>query len=302
MQKQKIILIIGIILGLAAVFMVNSYLDQQRRLMQEQAKEAVSEIQAKQSVVLIAKQDLPKGTVIDASMIGTKVVPPEYIQPQAATSLDRIVGMVTIVPIVKEEQITLAKLSVLQRRGGLAERTPVGKRAITINVDSISSLAGGMIKPGDYVDIISVIPTPMQTADGKQVMQEIAVPVFQNVLVLAVGQNTGEVYASSEGRYRQADTTSSAPSPLITFALTSQEANMLIFLQERSKIRLVLRSPADPKVEAVQPANWDTLFQYLMPSVAQQQPATSDTKSAAAEGPYVEIYRGLNKERVPLSK
>jgi hypothetical protein len=62
-----------------------------------------------------------------------------------------------------------------------------------------------------------------------------------------------------------------------------------------------LRSPADAKVEPLPPANWDTVFQYIMPQVAIEQ------KEAAEKGlkpvtEYVEIYRGLNKERVPLSK
>jgi pilus assembly protein CpaB len=200
--------------------------------------------------------------------------------------------MITIAPVSKGEQITLSKLSYTRQAGGLAEATPVGKRAITVSVDNLSSLAG-MIKPGDYVDVIAMIPVPATGTDGKPTTQTAVLPLFQNVLVLAVGQEIGQVI-SAESRYKQAER--SEPSPLITLALSPQEANLIAFVQEQSKIRLVLRSPADSKIEPVQITSWDTLFQYVMPK------DISKTELPKEEGPFVEIYRGLNKERIILSK
>jgi Flp pilus assembly protein CpaB len=114
---------------------------------------------------------------------------------------------------------------------------------------------------------------------------------------LACGQDLGGVAVSADGRYRK-DEQSAGSSPLITLALTPQEASLIAFVQEQGKIRLTLRSPADSRVEMVLPASWDTLFQHIMPPQAK-------TDAAAQQGQApreIEIYRGLKKESLSLSR
>lgn len=293
-EKQKLILISGVVLGIVAIVMTKIYLDQQQQAVQEKAQKAIANMQANQAAVLVSKQDIPEGAVIDAEMLETAVVPNQFIQPQAVTSLDRIAGMVTIAPISKGEQISLSKLASNKRSGGgdLSGVTPSGKRAISIVVDNIASLSG-MIKPGDYVDVLATIQIPEQGADNQVTSQMAVVPLFQNILVLAVGGNTAGI-SSEGGRYAEKEAPSSAGSATITLALGPQEANLIAFVQEQGKIRLIMRSPADAKVEPIVPANWDTLFQYITPQNVTEKPV--DTNE------YVEVLRGLNKEKVPLSK
>jgi pilus assembly protein CpaB len=300
MPRQRIILIAGIILGLIAIFMINMYIDQQKRAEQENAKRALARAQENQAAVLVANQEIPRGAAITPEMLETKIIPNQFVQPQAVTSLDRIGGMITVAPIAKGEQISLTKLNYpRQGAGGLAEATPIGKRAITVSVDNLS-LLGGMIKPGDYVDMIAMIPVPVQTPDGKQTTQVVALPLLQNVLVLAIGQRMGTGTAeSSGGRYQQAEG-GAGGSSLVTFAVSPQEASIIAFIQEQTKIRLILRSPADSKIEPVPPVSWDTLLQYVMPK-KEETTQTIKKEEPQAEG-YVEIYRGLNKEKVPLYK
>lgn len=296
MQKQKIFLIAGIVLGLISVVMVKLYLDQQRDLMKQQAKRALAEIQANQVAVLIAKVDIPKGTAVKPEMLDTAIIPKQYIQPQAVTSLDRIADMVTIAPISKDEQITLNKLAQSKEAvsfGGLSQATPVGKRAITISVDNFAALSG-MVQAGDYVDVIAVLPIPMQNAEGKQEAQTAVVPLFQNVLILAVGQELGGAGGAASGRERYRKEEKKTPSEPITLALTPQEANLIAFVQEQGKLRLILRSPADSQLESVQPASWDTLFQYLYPE--RFKPQAPEQPS----GDVVEIYRGTKRDQIYL--
>jgi hypothetical protein len=77
---------------------------------------------------------------------------------------------------------------------------------------------------------------------------------------------------------------------VITLALSAQEANLIAFVQEQGKIRLILRSPGDTQVQPVAPASWDTLFRTVMPQAFTQP--QEDTKPQKK----VEIYRGLQKE------
>jgi len=293
--RQKIIILGGgVFLGILAVIMTFTYISKQRQIIARQAKEAIANIQANQAAVLVAKADIPKGVVVEADMLETAVVPNKYKQPQAVSSLDRISGMVATAPISKGEQVTLSKLVYPREagRGGLAASTPFGKRAVTISADNIATLAG-MINPGDYVDVIAMLPIPVQTAEGKQAAQVAAIPLFQNVLVLAVGQDMGGPAVAESGRYKKEE--KKEASPLITLALSPQEANLISFVQEQGKTRLILRSPADSQIEVIQPASWDALFQYIMPK-------TEDPREEPVqEGQYIEIYRGMNKERIPLS-
>ena len=296
-EKQKLILIGGLVLGVVAVFMVKMTIDQQKLAAQEQAKKTIAKMQANQTSVLVAKQDIPKGSTIEANMLDASIVPNKFIQPRAATSLDRISGMISIAPISKGEQISLSKLSSTQKLSGgnLAAATPAGKRAISIPVDNVTSVSG-MVRPGDYVDVIATLQVPVQDPEGQMSKQMAVVPLFQNVLILAVGQNTGFASSEEEGRYAGKKETSSGPA-LITLALGPQEVNLIAFVQEQGKMRLTLRSPADAKVEPVIPASWETLFQHIAP------PRTAENKAAPVDtNEYVEVYRGLNKEKVPLIK
>lgn len=295
-EKQKLILISGVVLGIMAIVMTKMYLDQQRQVLQEKAKAAIANMQSNQTAVLVAKRDIPQGSVIEPEMFESSIVPNKFVQPQAVTSLDRISGMVSVAPISKGEQISLSKLINEKKASrNLAGVTPSGKRAISIVVDNIASLSG-MVNPGDYVDVLAIIPMPIQGQDGQVTNQTAVIPLFQNILVLAVGQNTGGLVSSS-GRYTKADPSpsSSGGNILITLALGPQESNLVAFVQEQGKMRLVMRSPADAKIEPMAPATWDSLFQYIMPQKENVQPVV-DTDE------YVEVLRGLSKEKVPLSK
>ncbi|MFH0854913.1 MAG: Flp pilus assembly protein CpaB [Candidatus Omnitrophota bacterium] len=304
-EKQKIVLIAGVALGLLAIVMVKVYLDHQQQASREEARRAIANIQSNQSAVLVAKQDIPKGTYIESAPLDTAVVPNKFVQPQAVTSLSRVSGMVTVAPISKGEQVTLSKLANVKQAGGdLAGITPAGKRAISVAVDNIASVAG-MVKPGDYVDVIATIQIPVQGADGQQGSQIAVIPLFQNVLVLAVGQNTGAP-VSQHSRTRE-EAPISGGTVLVTLALSPQESSFIAFVQEQGKIRFTLRSPADARVEPIMPANLNTLFQYIMP---QSQDANSGLNPAAghekkeeqSSADTIEIYRGANKERIPISK
>jgi pilus assembly protein CpaB len=299
-EKQKLILISGVVLGIAAIVMTKMYLDQQQQAVQERAKAAIVNMQSNQTAVLVARQDIPQGSVVKSEMFESSIVPNKFVQPQAVTSLDRISGMITVAPISKGEQMSLSKLTNTKQSSGgdLAGATPSGKRAISIVVDNIASLSG-MIKPGDYVDVLATIQAPMQGVDGQVSNQMAVVPLFQNILVLAVGSNTGG--ASSGGsRYVEKDNPSGGNS-LITLALGPQEANLIAFVQEQGKVRLIMRSPADAKVEPVAMASWETLFQYIMPQKRIDENEQAKIKPVD-NTEYVEVLRGLNKEKVPLSK
>lgn len=95
----------------------------------------------------------------------------------------------------------------------------VGKRAITIDVDEVQSVSG-FVKPGSFVDIISVFD------DG------ISQIILQNVKVIAVGNLLAE--EEIEDPYNR-----------ITFELAPEEGAALALANQHAFITLMLRGAQD---------------------------------------------------------
>ncbi|HTZ11713.1 MAG TPA: Flp pilus assembly protein CpaB [Candidatus Margulisiibacteriota bacterium] len=305
MQRRIILIVASIILATFAMLLIKVYLDRQTQIIESETKQNLAKRQESEAIVVVANADIPKGATITAEMLATQSLTRDNLQPQAVGSPERVIGMITLIPISRGEQITLNKLVSAKEAtasgSSLAMLTPVGKRAITIQVDNIASLLG-MIKAGDYVDVVAVVPVPVQNPSGGGMSQQPAViPLFQNVLVLAVGREMGSS-AQYDRRYQQQGQQAEASAP-ITLAIAPSEANLLAFVQEQGRIRLNLRSPADANIEPVTPASWDTVFQYMImnnPQAQNKNPAGDG--SIKPSGREVEIYRGLKKETLTVSQ
>ncbi|MBN3038963.1 MAG: Flp pilus assembly protein CpaB [Candidatus Omnitrophica bacterium] len=274
-MSRKIAIIIAIILGVLAVFLTNVYFQQREAKIAGQRGEEMQ--------VVIAATEITKGTLISHGMLAYSMVPVRYVQPGALKIRDQAVNKVALSTIMRGEQILTSKLSSPDVRQTLAMMTPPGKRAVTISLDA-SSTVGGMIRPGDYVDILASFTNP-----------SVILTLFQDILVLAMGQDM--VAASGEeGRSRTRTTTSRREA--VTLALSPQEVQILSVAMEYGKIRLTLR----PRMEAGK----------ALPSVdLSQLPPVVDLNTLlrlyiqrpdpnAMKTPSVEVIRGLKKEITPL--
>jgi pilus assembly protein CpaB len=127
---------------------------------------------------------------------------------------------------------------------GLATKIPRGKRAVSIAVNDVSGVAG-LIQPNNFVDIVAIV----RTGDGSRASDQttFVTSVFQNVLVLAVGNDTGHVRATDLAPSDQEaldilTNRSSETVRSVTVALTPQDVQNLILAQELGDQTLSLRS------------------------------------------------------------
>lgn len=294
--QKRLPLIIALACGIWAILLLNAYLKRREGEIWERIKQAQQQAQAarpqeRTAVVLLAAKDIPAQTPITPEDVTFKQVPAEYIQPGAVTSLEEVIGQISASTIVTGEQISRAKLipagKVVKT---LSEITPPGKRAVTVPVANISSVIN-LLRPGDYVDILALIFLP-GVEPGKEKTTPRLITLFQGVEVLAIGEEFFIPEGTTLALKKEKGATTTPQT--ITFALTPQETSLLSFVQEHGKIKLALRSQEDTKPEPVAPADWDTLFKYLSSGAA---------GGTGFEGqPVVEIYRGLQKELVPLSE
>lgn len=177
-------------------------------------------------------------------------------------------------------------------KSSLSLRTPAGKRAYTVRIDSLSAV-GGLINPGDYVDVIAHMEMP--TGDLTNSKETLSSMVFQNIQILAVGTNL-----QAPGGYEQQQ---NARSLNITFALSPEESALMSFIERNGKMQLVLRAPAETEVEMIQASTWSALADYIFEkqgtelmlprSQAALEPASSGKPEEVK--PFIEMFGGGKK-------
>lgn len=180
------------------------------------------------------------------------------------------------------------------RIASLSQRTPPGKRAVTINMDALSAV-GGLISPGDFVDIIAELDIPDQF-DATQKPEKVTTILFQNIQVLAVETNLKPIV--SEESFKQLQ---QARSLHVTLALEPQEAGLLAFAQDNGKLQFSLRSPSESETTKMQVASWQSLADFVLEKQDTQlivpKPKASiekvDDKNKKEEvKPFIEIFKG----------
>jgi len=169
----------------------------------------------------------------------------------------------------------------------LAMITPPGKRAVTISVDVLNAI-GGLIQPGDFVDVIAHIDAANEIFAEKGM-----ITLFQNVRVLAVGRNMQSQPV--------AGLASSGP-VAITLALNPNEAGLLTFIYKRATLQLVLRPPLETDAYALPIASWQSLGSYMKTTQGldlykepeKVVPPTVETKKSFD----IQVFRGGREQRV----
>ena len=160
----------------------------------------------------------------------------------------------------------------------LSEAIPIGFRAACIAVDDVSGL-NGMIKPGDFVDVIGTF----EETGNRGVFTS---TVLQNVRVLAVDSD----YTGAPVK-RTPDFTGVIGRSTASLALEPSDAEVLAFAESKGKLRLSLRNPGDVKVAQTKTTNFGNLLR-----------SAQNASAKPVEGPSMEIIRGTEAEKIQIKK
>jgi len=273
MNKKIINLGIGITLAAVVVIMFNSFL----KTTVEKYRE---ELLRKDEVpIVVAAVDIFKGTEITQHHIRIVNKKQGLVEADPITSVDSAIGKVAAQDILKGDQLTYRKILLAQRLGAFSSFTPKGKRAMTIPVDKISSI-NGMISPKDHIDMLGIFP--FSAGDGHT--QNIVVPMFEDIEVLAVDTAITGTFNSSKG----------VPSTL-TLALDPEQANVLTYAMEIGQIRVLLRSPNDNQKLSLDFLTIDRLWEKLL-NLKKFSPPPEPPK------PEIEVYSGGERTSRTLEK
>lgn len=231
------------------------------------------------AVVVVAKVEIMPNTQITSEMVEQVNIPSEYLQPGAITDINKVVGVYSKEHILAREQITGRLVIGEGRAAGFTGLIPQDKRAITLAVNNVSGVAG-LIKPGDYVDVIVV------ASHGK----DFANLTLQNILILATDRTLDR---EDKGSPIKGDGKIST----VTLALTPDEATTFALAQSKGQVHLALRPfPRSDGIAQVQVKTINNLGGDFRVSGSPAAPSNFQTSNSRS----VSVMRGTKTENVPV--
>ena len=286
-----------------------------------QAKqEVVKARKIDKEVVVIATQDLFMGMPITPDQIKTIEVLPDTVPTDSIfVSADDVVGKTPRERILAGEPVRLERLAQVGAGFGLNAIIQPGRRAMTIETDSESSIAG-FLQPGNFVDVIVTIKPDERLVDAKWLTETI----LQQVKVLAVGDSmeggaTSEQTATASTKGSKADNKGEkAPAkpaqpkgglrrqkPTVTLEVTPEEAEQLALASSRGDLHLILRGDVDTvQTEMGGPTTISTLMR-----TEELKPETVPAAKAAPTAPVIEkptttadVIQGAGRTQMTLDE
>ena len=209
--------------------------------------------------VVVAKTGIAQRTEVTAEMLELKNVPTDTVVEGVFVSVNDVVGKVTKYPIGVNQQVVATAVvdTSAPTVDALSYVVPAGKRAMSVGASQVT-YAGGLILPGDYVDVVWIC------CQGASVVSR---TIVKNVQVAAVAQgivDSGPVAGDENGSTDPAPADPAEADPeanTVTLLLNPREAQDVLLAENQGSIRLDLRGPGD--AELVDPGT--TLITDILP-------------------------------------
>ena len=268
-KKQFTTFLLAIGLGLVAAFLTSQYI---KNNVNQQTQALAKEYEKRNSGLIQDIEGLKQGQ--------------QQLAEQQAELARQPRGQAAPAPAQPAVQVT-----------AFAVKTPFGKRALTILIDSLSAV-GGLINPGDFVDILAQLNVP-QSEENSAATSKVTTVLFQNVQVLAIGTNFESVGMPPPYQGQQG-----AGSLYVTLAVSPEEAGLLTFAQTNGKLQMTLRAPAEKDTKPLEIASWEALADFVKEKQGTQLSVPKNKRKVdmidgkkAKSGddevkPFIQIFRG----------
>jgi pilus assembly protein CpaB len=195
--------------------------------------------------VLVANEEIPIGSRINANQLRTVRWPAE-IQPEGAlTDMTTIVGHIARTGIDKNQPVVQSQL-VNEGTGLLPLLISDGMRGISVKVDDVTGVSG-FITPNSRVDVL------IAGADGGNTGEQKSKVILQNVKVLATGKSI-----------EQKDD-KPVEVPTVTLLVSPADAERLTLATRTDPVRLALRSYRDDVFVGTTGISTRQLYGYVDP-------------------------------------
>ena len=243
-RSNKGLILLGLFLGLISAVLVVVYLSQTG------GGGGGSVSGAEVTPVVVASLDIAAGTRIEEGMVETKEIAVSAVLAGAFGETEVVIGQVARVPLVAGEQVIPTKVTATGvaiadgENPPLALVVPEGKRAVAIQVSNVIS-ASGLIRPGDYVDVILTVQVTGSSGaegDSSGSRDQMAQTILQNVLVLSVDQDVTRAVVSEgdEAPVISEGTEANPEATTVTLAVSPTHGEVLTVAEACAEPRLAL--------------------------------------------------------------
>ncbi len=178
--------------------------------------------------ILISSRELNKGQTLTDRDVEVKKIPSQYVPMGVLkpSDLNKIKDHALTTSISKGEMIQWNSLNLHYSYQSASSKIEQGYRAVSIAVDSISSVSN-LIQSGDHVDLITTLELPGENKPS-------TLTLLQNVTVLSVGDS---MYSETQNQSYST----------ITLMVLPIEANIINHSGKYGSLSLTLRNPMDVK-------------------------------------------------------
>ncbi|MCI0777437.1 MAG: Flp pilus assembly protein CpaB [Chloroflexi bacterium] len=212
--------------------------------------------------VVVAKSNISAGQTITAELLEVKQIPETAIGPLAYSEIGTVTGEVARYPIVAGEQVLVSKIvggAIAASRNTISNFIESGKRAMAIKTDQVLS-AGGLVLPGDYVDVFWVPENSPDDLPGAQIIAE-------DVEVISVDQTIIDIPPTAPGfleegeeapighdaRVRGSEEEPIPAAVTVTLMLSPAEVQRVFCGEQTGQIRLAVRGFGDHSPTGIAP-------------------------------------------------
>jgi len=262
--RPTIPLILSLAMGTAAVLMVRSYLAGEKRTITK-GLEPVR--------VVVAARNIPANVPLTKEMMAARGVPKKFVHANSIYPEEGnlLLGRELLYPVRAGDPILWMDFKGGERYRGFSSMIREGERALTLNVDDASTIAG-LLQPGDHIDVIGTFRSDNAEEMRTQRAGSTTITLLQNVVVLAVGQVTSarSAYGGREDKGQ------------LTVLVTPEEAELLVHAEKEGQLRNILRNPGD--IETFDNLPRITFSDILQPRVREEIQTARDNRILVIRG------------------
>ena len=224
--------------------------------------------------VVVAGQDIPFGTTIEANKLTTIQWPAEAVPPGVYTDYATLTPHNGEEPrrakraMAQGELVTANKVSDFGEKVTIVQTLAPNARAMAIKVNAETSV-GGFVTPGDYVDV-------MLTANGSGKDLRV-VTILQNIKVIGVDQQADQQNEKA------------AVAKTVTVEVTPEQSQKLALAQRAGTLSLTLRNFENNQDKPLDSLRLSDILREVSPDENQPKKEVIKVRRAAGKAEEVEI-------------
>ncbi len=241
-NKNWLILIAALVVGGFAAYGTKSYISNK-----------VEDIEARNRdkdfvELVVPKKDLEKGAILSSDNMAVRKIPKQWAVSGAITpqQFNRASGAVLAFDAKQGETVTWSQV-VGEKAAIFSTKLDIGRRAVTVPVDAVSSISG-LLQPDDLIDIVISL---------KRNKRNYTFTLLQSVRVLATGKKVSQDTTDKNGRPVTFTT--------VTLDTSPENAKKLIAARQMGKVTALLRAPGDVESISSDLASAEDLLGIGMP-------------------------------------